>query len=79
MSDGKPEDYDAYKGPYGIEDTRKALLEAKQSGIHPFCITIDREAQGYLPHMYGEVNYAFVDDVRKLPSKMTEIYTRLTT
>jgi len=79
LSDGKPEDWDAYKGDYGIEDTRKALLEAREQGIHPFCITIDKEAQSYLPHMYGEVNYIFIDDVNKLPNRITEIYRRLTT
>jgi nitric oxide reductase NorD protein len=79
LSDGKPEDWDAYKGDYGIEDTRKALIEAKEQGIHPFCITIDREAQSYLPHMFGEAGYIFIDDVRKLPNKITEIYRRLTT
>jgi nitric oxide reductase NorD protein len=79
LSDGKPEDHDAYKGPYGIEDTRKALVEAKQQAIHSFCITIDRKASEYLPHMYGEVNYTFIDNVYKLPAKITEIYTRLTT
>ena len=25
LSDGKPDDYDGYKGDYGIEDTRQAL------------------------------------------------------
>jgi nitric oxide reductase NorD protein len=79
LSDGKPEDWDAYKGDYGIEDTRKALLEAREQGIHPFCITIDKEAHSYLPHMYGEVNYIFIDDVNKLPNRITEIYRRLTT
>lgn len=79
LSDGKPEDWDAYKGDYGIEDTRRALVEAKDRGIHSFCITIDKEASSYLPHMYGEVNYIFIDDVRKLPNRITEIYRRLTT
>ena len=41
ISDGKPDDYDGYRGEYGIEDTRQALMEAKHAGIHPFCITID--------------------------------------
>lgn len=78
LSDGKPEDYDDYKGEYAIEDTRHALIEAKIAGIHPFCITIDRQAQDYIAHMYGEVNYIFIDNVRKLPHKMPEIYRILT-
>ena len=69
LSDGRPEDYGGYKGKYGIEDTRHALLEMKQSGIHAFCITIDNEAQEYLPHMYGAANYAVIDEVHKLPQK----------
>jgi len=79
LSDGKPEDYDDYKGEYAIEDTRHALIEAKAAGIHPFCITIDKQAHDYIGHMYGEVNYIFVDDVRKLPARLPEIYRILTT
>ena len=80
LSDGKPDDYhDGYRGQYGIEDTRMALIEAKRSGIHPFCITIDEKARDYLPHMYGAVNYTVVDDVGKLPFKVADIYRRLTT
>lgn len=79
LSDGKPDDYsDEYRGEYGIEDTRQALLEAKRLGIHPYCITIDREARDYLPRMYGEVNYTVVDSVAKLPLKVADIYRRLT-
>ncbi|MBS4098010.1 MAG: nitric oxide reductase activation protein [Sulfuricella sp.] len=80
LSDGKPDDFqDNYRGAYGIEDTRMALLEAKRSGIHPFCITIDREGPQYLPHMYGAVNYAVIDDVKRLPLKIADIYRKLTT
>ena len=80
LSDGKPDDYsDNYRGEYGIEDTRQALIEAHRSGIHPFCITIDREARDYLPHLYGAVNYTVIDNVAKLPLKVADIYRRLTT
>ena len=79
ISDGKPDDYDGYRGEYGIEDTRQALMEAKHAGIHPFCITIDSQAHDYLPHMYGHVNYTLVNDVRKLPLKVSDIYRKLTT
>jgi len=78
LSDGKPDDYSDYRGSYGIEDTRRALIEAKRTGIHPFCITIDTEGPDYLPHMYGPVNYAVIDEVRQLPFKVVDIYRRLT-
>ncbi|MBF0371041.1 MAG: nitric oxide reductase activation protein [Magnetococcales bacterium] len=83
LSDGKPEDYDSfrngYRGQYGLEDTRKALLEARQTGIHPFCITIDTEARDYMPHLFGPGHYVVLDDVRSLPLKITDIYRRWTT
>ncbi len=80
ISDGKPDDYDRYyRGEYGIEDTRRALVEARRAGIHPYCITIDREARDYLPHMYGPAAFTVIDDVRQLPLKVSDIYRRLTT
>lgn len=54
------------------------LASSKHAGIHPFCITIDRSAMDYLPHMYGAVNYTVVEDVRKLPARVSDIYRRLT-
>ena len=78
LSDGRPDDQDGYRGTYGIEDTRRALIEAKFLGIHPFCITIDEEAMDYLQHMYGPVNFTIVDQVDKLPYKVSEIYRRIT-
>lgn len=79
LSDGRPDDYfDAYRGPYGIEDTRMALLEARRAGVHPFCITIDREARDYLPHLYGSAHYIILDDVGQLPARVADIYRRLT-
>ena len=80
LSDGRPDDYfDVYRGVYGVEDTRVALQEASRTGIHPFCITLDREARDYLPHMYGAARYIILDDVRQLPVKVTDIYRRITT
>jgi nitric oxide reductase NorD protein len=79
LSDGKPDDYhDDYRSEYGIEDTRQALFEARRSGIHPFCITIDESGQEYLPHMYGAANYTVISEVAKLPLKVSDIYKKIT-
>jgi nitric oxide reductase NorD protein len=79
LSDGKPEDFDEYKGKHGIEDTRKALVEAKQAGIKPFCITIDKEARGYIQRLFGDVGYVILNDIGKLPRRLPDIYKRLST
>jgi nitric oxide reductase NorD protein len=78
ITDGKPEDYDDYKGEYAIEDSRKALQEARGYGIHTFGITVDREAHDYLPQLFGNGNYIFIDDIDKLPMRMIDMYRLLT-
>ena len=78
LSDGKPDDVDGYRGMYGIEDTKKALLEARYLGIHTYCITIDEEAMDYLPYMYGQTNFAVINQVDKLPIKVSDIYRKIT-
>ncbi len=78
FSDGKPEDYDDYKGKYAIEDTRKAILEARGVGIQVFCITIDKTAHEYLGYMFGRGQFVFIDNVDALPGKLVELYRLLT-
>ncbi len=78
LTDGKPEDYDGYKGEYAIEDTRHALLEARAAGIHPFCITIDRQGREYMAHMCGENRFICIDSIKRLPDRMPQIYRSLT-
>ena len=79
LSDGKPDDVDGYRGTYGIEDTKKALIETRFQGIHTYCITIDEEAMDYLPYMYGKSNFAVINQVDKLPLKVSDIYKKITT
>jgi nitric oxide reductase activation protein len=70
IADGKPDDYDTCRGEFGVEDTRRALIEARHEGIHPYCVTIDKEAKDYLPHMYGPATFIDIDEVYKLPSNV---------
>jgi len=78
LSDGKPNDVDRYDGRYGIEDTKKAIEEAKKMGVTPFCITIDIDAKEYLPYLFGRNSYAVIRDAKKLPKVLPEIYMNLT-
>jgi nitric oxide reductase activation protein len=78
LSDGRPLDGE-YKDEYALEDTKAALREAKREGIHPYCVTIDREADSYVRRMYGQVEYTVIDRVESLPRRLPRIYQRLTT
>lgn len=77
ISDGKPNDIDRYEGRYGIEDTRQAILEAKQLGLQPFCVTIDDRANEYLPYLFGAQGYAVVSEVQRLPQLLPKLYLNL--
>ena len=79
LSDGRPYDHDYGDARYAREDTREALRQAKNQGITPFCVTIDRESEAELKDLYGEVGYTIIDDVLTLPERMPGIYRRLTT
>jgi len=78
ISDGKPNDLDQYEGRYGIEDTRQAFLEAKREGIHPFCVTIDTDANTYLPYIFGDKGYCIVSDPTQLTRILPNLYLHLT-
>jgi len=78
ISDGKPNDLDRYDGRYGIEDTKKAILEAKQKGLIPFCITIDLDAKKYLSYLFGKNGFVVVSRVEKLPKILSNVYLNLT-
>ncbi|MCL6416589.1 nitric oxide reductase activation protein [Aestuariirhabdus sp. Z084] len=78
LSDGKPNDIDRYEGRYGIEDTRRAILEAKQQGLQPFCVTIDAQGNDYLPYLFGDQGFAIVNDVDRLPLLLPQLYLNLT-
>lgn len=79
LSDGRPYDHDYGDARYAREDTREALRQAKNSGITPFCITIDRESETELKDLYGDIGYTIIDDVLSLPERLPGIYRRLTT
>ena len=78
LTDGKPNDLDRYEGRYGIEDTRMALHEARQQGLRPFCVTIDSEANEYLPHLFGVGGYAVIRKPDDLPNELPLLYAQMT-
>lgn len=78
LSDGKPNDVDHYEGRFALEDSKKAVMEARRSGVSVFAVTVDRDAKSYLPAMFGQNGYAIVGDIRKLPRALPGIYRGLT-
>ena len=82
ISDGRPQDrgysQESSEKEYAVQDTRMALMEARRQGIHPFCLTIDKEGNDYLRKMMGDFSYEVLSDVSLLPFRLPQLYRKLT-
>lgn len=82
ISDGYPQDFDYGKDrnlrEYGIQDTTKALSEARQKGIQAFCLTVDPSGHDYLREMCPDQQYMVIQDINQLPNELSKVYRGLT-
>jgi len=77
LTDGKPNDVDHYEGRFALEDSRRAVMEARRTGVSVFGVTVDREAQAYVPALFGRNGYAIVGNIARLPAALPAIYRGL--
>lgn len=82
ISDGRPQDrgysQESSEKDYAVQDTRMALIEARREGIHPFCLTVDKEGNDYLRAMMDDFSYEVLADVSLLPLRLPQLYRKLT-
>jgi nitric oxide reductase NorD protein len=78
LTDGKPNDVDHYEGRFALEDSRRAVSEARRAGQAVFAVTVDKDARSYLPSMFGRNGFAIVGNIAKLPRALPAIYRGLT-
>ena len=82
ISDGRPQDRgysrEGVEKEYAVQDTRMALVEARQKDIMSFCLTVDRQGQDYLRSMAVDMAYEVLPDVMDLPRRLPYLYRRLT-
>ena len=74
LTDGKPNDLDHYEGRFGIEDSRKAIEEARAAGCAVFGITVDKEARAYVPRLFGANGFAVIGRPSKLVEALPVLY-----
>lgn len=79
ITDGKPNDLDHYEGRHGIEDSRKAVEEARRAGHAVFGITVDRDGKSWFPRLFGQGAFALIPDPEKLTQALPQIYRQLVT
>jgi nitric oxide reductase NorD protein len=77
ITDGKPNDLDHYEGRYGVEDTRRAIIEARAAGQAVFGITVDSKARSYFPYMFGQRAFSILHHPDKLVQALPLIFQHL--
>lgn len=77
LGDGFPNDLE-YKGNYAVEDTRRAVLEARAASIHVKAITVNVSDNGQLDRLYGHTHHTLIGNVQDLPDKLVRVYSALT-
>ncbi len=83
ISDGRPQDRgysrEGVEKEYAVHDTRQALIEARNMGITPFCLTVDKSGHDYLKTMMEDFSYEVLPDISQLPMRLPQLYRALTT
>ena len=74
LSDGRPNDQEGYiDQDYAVEDSRRAVAEARLSGVTAYCITIDpEEPQEYVGRIFGEGGYRALAQTAHLPEVLLQ-------
>lgn len=77
ITDGKPNDLDHYEGRYGVEDTRRAILEARALEQAVFGMTVDSKARHYFPYMFGQRGFSILNNPDKVLQSLPLIFQHL--
>jgi nitric oxide reductase activation protein len=77
LTDGRPSDVDVSDDQSLVLDTRQAVQELAQQGIHSHCISLDPQADAYVHDIFGH-HATVVDRIEQLPERMTRLFVSLT-
>jgi nitric oxide reductase activation protein len=73
ISDGYPYD-DQYEGNYAVEDTRKAIEEARGKGVACVCLSVGSDADAErLEKVYGAANYLAINRTEQMTTRLRRL------
>ncbi|VAW74186.1 Rubisco activation protein CbbO [hydrothermal vent metagenome] len=78
VTDGEPADIDERDPQHLRKDTKKAVEELYSNGVLSYCLTLDSNADDYVKRIFGENNYTIIDDVKRLPEQLPQLFASLT-
>lgn len=77
ITDGKPWDH-GYTQKYALEDTKKAIQEARAQGIKVFGVICDPHAPAYVKNTYGPGRSVVLKDINGLSDLLLGLYRKIT-
>ncbi|WP_028713151.1 nitric oxide reductase activation protein NorD [Paracoccus sp. J55] len=77
ITDGKPNDLDHYEGRHGIEDSARAVREARMAGHAVHGITVDRDGKSWFPRIFGQGGFSLIPHPDRLLAALPVIYRQL--
>ena len=77
LTDGEPADIDIHDPKVLIQDAHKAVQEAQQKGMYPYCISLDKKADEYIGDIFGS-HYSVIDRIESLPQELPKLFLSLT-
>jgi nitric oxide reductase NorD protein len=77
LTDGRPSDVDVPDEAALVADTRQAVQELAQQGLHSHCISLDPQANTYVYDIFGH-HATVVDRIEQLPERLTRLFVNLT-
>ncbi len=77
LTDGRPSDVDVSDGQALVQDTRQAVQELAQQGMHSHCISLDPQADAYVHDIFGQ-HATVVDRIEQLSERLTRLFVSLT-
>lgn len=78
ITDGEPADVDVRDPQYLRQDARYAVDELRRAGIVTYGLSLDPYADQYVSQIFGIGRYAVLDNVERLPEKLSTLYMGLT-
>ncbi|KGJ05418.1 nitric oxide reductase NorD protein [Paracoccus halophilus] len=77
VTDGKPNDLDHYEGRHGIEDSARAVREARMRGHAVHAVTVDRDGKTWFPRIFGQGGFSLIPHPDHLLAALPAIYRQL--
>lgn len=74
LSDGKPTDYDEYEGLYGVNDVRRAAMEARLKNIKIKSLIINKNKKQYFETMFGKNNFYLIKNLDNVNFKLSKLF-----